>query len=120
MGHPDLSFRTGEGEEGVFQAGGGDFETAQGGVLAEEFGYDTVGVCRGDDDGFAVLIDGEDRGQSADNGGVDVGDAADAASGYSVLDFGWSSLGEDFSLAQDDDAAGEGIGLVKVMGGEQD
>src|SRR6185437_4083863 len=103
MGHPDLSFRAGEGEEGVFQAGGGYFEAAQGGVLAEEFGYDAVSFCCGDDDGFAVLIDAENGGQGADEGGVEGGDATDAASGYTIFDFRWSSFGEDFSFAEDDD-----------------
>src|SRR6185312_5341884 len=120
MGHPDLSFGAGEGEEGVFQAGGGNFEAAQGEVPAKELGYDAVSFCRGDDDGFAVLIDAEDGGQGADEGGVEGGDATDAASGDTIFDFRGGSFGEDFSFAEDDDAAGEGVGFVEIVGGEQD
>src|SRR5579875_2917038 len=83
----------GDGEKCVFKACAGDFEAVQRGIGGEHLAQHRLRGFSVDEQGFAILRDAGHAGQSADPGGVESRNAADAAAAGLVLDLRRRAMG---------------------------
>ena len=80
-----------------------------------------VGIHRLDEDTIAADLDRPDAGQARQRRLVGVGEACpNRSAGRQVADLGGRPIGHDPALPEQDDPVGVGVGLLEVVGGEQD
>ena len=80
-----------------------------------------IGIHRLDEDAIAADLDRPDTGQARQGRLVGIGEARpDRSAARQVPDLGGRPIGHDPALPEQDDPVGVGVGLLEVVGGEQD
>ena len=115
-GHRRLS---GQADEGVLEAVGGDLEVAGVGV-GEQVAGDRVAVLGVHEHGVAADLDAGDAGERGEGVGVGAGQRrADGAAGGERLDLGAGAVGDDPAVADQHDPVGVLVRLLEVVRREQ-
>jgi len=110
----------GEGEDGLVEARLDHRHVLDGGVGLEQAPQRRLGGADEELEAVAVGARALHVGPGRGLRGADPGPRGDPAAGDEGLDLGGRALGDHPSGVEQDDAVGEGVGLLEVVGGEHD
>src|SRR5258705_5833462 len=104
----------------VLEVADGDLDVVRRGGVHQRAQRD-IGVATSQQYGLAADFDTVHTGQCGQSGRVRVGQGGpDVPAGDDRLDLGGGAVGHDPAGAQQHDPVGVGVGLVEVVGGEED